>query len=127
MDPRRDDYSSTNGDLLRTRAEVGDDCHLTVVTGDRLAHNSFSDSILAVGSAQSLEKLCTIRIRIWVTMRQKYFVVIVLELDLESQCIVETTALLLKLVLEVADIGTVSVPSVAGATVLGVLFFLRIE
>lgn len=49
------------------------------------------------------------------------------ELDLESQRVVEATALLLKLVLEIANIRTVSVPSVTGAAVLRVLFFLRVE
>lgn len=60
MDPRRDDYGSTNSDLLWTRAEVRDDRHLAVVAGDRLAHDGFPDPILAVWRTQSLEELGTI-------------------------------------------------------------------
>ena len=60
-------------------------------------------------------------------MSQKDFVVIVFELDLECQGVVEATSFLLKLILKVANILPISVPTIAGATVLTVLLFLRIE
>lgn len=113
MDPRCDDYSSTNGDLLRPRAEVGDDCHLAVVASNCLADDGLSDAVLAVGRAKSLEELSAVRVRVWVTVRQIDFVIVVFELDLEGQRVVEATALLLQLVLEVANIGTISLPSIA--------------
>jgi hypothetical protein len=46
-------------------------------------------------------------------VRQIDFVIVVFELDLEGQRVVEATALLLQLVLEVANIGTISLPSIA--------------
>lgn len=113
MHSRSDDYGSTNGDLLGPRAEVRNDGHLAVVTSDGLANDRLPDAVLAVWRAQSLKQLGAVRVRVRVAVGHEHLVVVVFELHLESKSIVEATALLLELVLEVANILAVSVPSVS--------------
>jgi hypothetical protein len=50
-------------------------------------------------------------------MRHIDIIVIILKLYLESQCVIETTSLLLEGILEVADILSVSVPANALAVI----------
>ena len=113
MHSRSDDNGSTNGDLLRAGAEVRNDGHLTVVTSDGLANDCLSDAVLAVWRAKSLKQLGAVRVCVGVTVRHEHLIIVVLELNLERESVVEAASLLLELVLEVANILAVSVPSVS--------------
>lgn len=113
MNPRSNHYGSSYGYLFRPRTEVGDDSHLTVVACNGFTDNCLSDSVLAVWGAKSLKKLSAVRVSVWITVREVDLIVIVLELHLEGQGVVEASALLLQLVLEVADVLAVSVPPIA--------------
>jgi hypothetical protein len=46
MDSCRDDDSSPNGNVLGPGAEIGDDCHLTIIHGERFADDGLPDAIL---------------------------------------------------------------------------------
>jgi hypothetical protein len=126
MDPAGDDDGSSNGDLLRPAAKVGDDGHLTIVARDGFAHNGLPYSILAVRLAQVLEQLSAIGVGVGVAMRHVHLVVIILELNLERQRIVEASTFFLQGVLEVANVLAVAVPPDALAIV-AVRHFLGVE
>jgi hypothetical protein len=113
----RDNNRSSYGDLLRSGPKVGNNGHLTIISCDCLANYGLPYSILALRLAQVLQQLRAVRVSIWITMSHIDFVLVILKLHLESQCIVESTSLLLEGILEVADVLPISVPSDALAVV----------
>lgn len=52
VDSRRDDNRPSNCNILRSRTEIGNDRHLTVVVSNGLANDGLPDSVLALWSAK---------------------------------------------------------------------------
>lgn len=96
MNSTGDDNSSPHCYLLWPGAEVGDDGHFAVIASNCLAHNCLSYSVFGFWNAQLLEKFGAVRVRIWITMSYIDFILVVHELDLESESVVEATTLLLE-------------------------------
>jgi len=111
MHTRGDHDGPSYSDFFRPAAEVGDDGHFAVIARNCLAHDCFSDPVFALWLAQPLEMLGAVTVCVRVTMGKIDLVIIVEELDLESQSVVEAATLLLQAVLKVADVGTVSIPA----------------
>ena len=124
MDPTGDYYGSANGNVFRSRAEIGDDSHFAVIPSNGFAHDGFSDSVFGFRLAQPLKQFYAIRIGIGVAMSNIHFIVIMQELDCESESIIKSASLLLQRVLKVTDIVTVPVPSY---TIILICLLFRID
>ena len=111
MNPTGDYNGSPNSDLFWSRPKVGDDGHLTVVPSYCLAHNCLPYSVLALWLTQVLKQLCAVRVSIGVAMRHINLIIVVLKLNLESKCVIETSSFLLERILEITDILPISVPA----------------
>ena len=110
MHPTGDYNGSPYRNFLWPRSKVGDDGHLAIVAGNSLTDDSLSYSILRLRLTKILKELRAIRVSVRVAMRHVHLVVIVLELNLESQGVVEAASFFLQGVLEVADVLPISVP-----------------
>ena len=116
----RQNHSASEGYLLGTAEKICDDYHFTIVAGEGLREHSFSNFVLCVVCAESLQKLTTVRVCVRVAMGHVDLVVIVFESRLEWKCVIWTASFALHRVLVVANILTRTVPS--NATGLGCVF-----
>ena len=105
--------SASYRDILRLRGEIGDDDHLAVVACDRLSEHGLPDPVLALGRADLREELAAVAVGVGIAMREVHLVVIVLEGNAKSQCLVKPTAFLLHAVLVITDVVAVALPTYA--------------
>jgi len=126
MNPRCYDDGSSNGNFFWPWTKVSDDSHFTVVSGNCFAHDSLSDAILAFWLAKSLKELCAVWVSVGIAMSHINFTVVMFELNSECQGIIKTATFLLQRILEIADILSISVPSIA-RSIIGFGLFLWIE
>lgn len=118
---------SSDGNFFRSWTKVRNDSHFTVITSQCFADDGFTDPVLTVRCAKFLKQFCAIWVRVRITVRQVHFVVIMLELHCESQSVVETSTFFLELILEVAYVLTISVPTIAWTSLLYVSIFFWIK
>jgi len=111
MDATCYNYCSPNCDFFWSWTEIGDDCHFAIVSCYCFTYYGFSYPVFWFRLAESLEKFGAIWVCVWVAMCKIYLVIVIWELDLESECVVESSRLLFQWVLEITNILTVSVPT----------------
>jgi hypothetical protein len=111
MNPTSDNDGSPDSNFFWSRSKVGDDGHLTVVSSYCLAHNCLSYSILAFWLTQILQEFRAVRVSVGIAMCHINLIIVVLKLNLESKCVIETSSFLLERILEITDILPISVPS----------------
>ena len=63
--------------------------------------------------AKLIEKFAAITIGIGEAMSEVYFIIVIFELNLKSQGVIKTTTLLLHTILIVANIHSISLPTIA--------------
>ena len=126
MDSTGNDNGPSYSYFFWSWAEVGNDCHFTIVSSNGFAHNSFSDSIFLLWLTKSYQKFRSVRISVWVTMRSIDLVFVMHELYLEGKSVVESSTLLLESVWEVTNVGSITIPSIS-LSVIRLCFFFGVK
>jgi len=113
MNPRCNNNGSSNGNFFRSWTKICNDSHFTIVSSNCFTYDGFSNTILALRLAESLKKLCAVWVSVGIAMCYVTLTIVMFELNGECQCIVKTATFLLQGILEVTDILSISIPSIA--------------
>jgi hypothetical protein len=111
MDSRGNYDRSPHSYFLCTRLEVRDNDHLAIISSYGLTQNSLSDPILAFMGRNFGKMLTAVWVSVGIAMGEEYFIFIMLEGYLKSECIVEPATLFLHAVLIIANGITISLPA----------------
>lgn len=89
MDARRQNDGLSHSDVDWVGQEVGDDKHVDIIAGERLAKNSLADLIFVLVCAHLVDKVALIGIGEGVAVGKENSVVIVLKDDFECEGVVD--------------------------------------
>jgi hypothetical protein len=111
MHSRSQHNGSTKSNFLRTRDEVSDNNHFTVVLSNGLAQNGLSDFIFGFRSAYRVQEFTAVTVSVGVAMCEVDLVIFIFKCALECEGVIESTSLLLHAALVVTNTHAVTGPT----------------